>query len=109
MRAMLNAVGVSLWGAVAITLAAAVAVLGYRVTLPSYRPEYPPASMGAGSLPAGRTSAPNGTSAGAQAEIQAPRAPPPLSTVVRRRGQTAARQDESADTGAVEPQAEPDS
>ena len=109
MRAMLNAVGVSLWGAIAITLAAAVAVLGYRVTLPSYRPEYPPASMGAGSLPAGRTSAPNGTSAGAQAEIQAPRAPPPLSTVVRRRGQTAARQDESADTGAVEPQAEPDS
>jgi hypothetical protein len=36
MRALLNSLGLTLWGAIAITLAAALAMVGYRVSL-NYR------------------------------------------------------------------------
>jgi len=52
MRAMLNAMGATLWGVIAITLAAAVVVVGYRASL-SYRSEYPTPSTGATAQPAG--------------------------------------------------------
>jgi hypothetical protein len=43
MRAILNAMGATLWGAIAISLAATVAAVGYRASL-SYRSEYPTAA-----------------------------------------------------------------
>jgi hypothetical protein len=103
MRAMLNAMGATLWGAIAITLALAVAVLGHRVSL-SYRSEFPTASTRVSSLPGEQPSvAPTGTDA-------ANAAPSPLSrAAVARHGQATDQQGASANPGVTTLQTEPDS
>jgi len=100
---MLNAMGATLWGAIAITLALAVAVLGHRVSL-SYRSEFPTASTRVSSLPGEQPSvAPTGTDAANAAPSQLPRA------AVARHGQATDRQGASANPGVTTLQTEPDS
>ena len=100
---MLNAMGATLWGAIAITLALAVAVLGHRVSL-SFRSEFPTASTRVSSLPGEQPSvAPKGTDAAHAAPSQLPRA------AVARHGQATDRQGASANPGVTTLQTEPDS
>ena len=100
---MLNAMGATLWGAIAITLAAAVAVLGYRASL-GYRPEFQAASTRVGSLPGAQ---PSVTPTGTEAANAAPRSPP--GAAVRRHGQAVNQQGASANPGVTTLQTEPDS
>ena len=80
MRGMLNAMGVTLWAAIAVTLAAAVAVLGYRASL-SYRSVYPTTLTRTKSLPPQQPTAARS---------------PPLRATGGRRGQAAIQKSSSA-------------
>jgi tetratricopeptide (TPR) repeat protein len=97
---MLNAMGATLWGAIAITLAAAVAILGYRASL-SYRVVYPTASTRANASPREQSSSPLGTRE--TASNIASRTPPLRATGLRH-GQAAIQ----SDMGANPPDTAPD-
>jgi hypothetical protein len=100
MRAILNAMGATLWGAIAISLAATVAAVGYRASL-SYRSEYPTAATRAHETRS--NDAPADTKA-----VNAAPSPLPLATV-RRHAEAANPQVESANPGVTTLQTEPDS
>jgi len=95
MRGLLNAMGATLWGAIAITLAAAIAVLGYRGSLHSRFPD--PSSA----LSARET----GSNAAPAANVGAVKVAIP-SAAMHRHGQVAIQRDAAANPGVTTPQSD---